>query len=411
MTITLTMDSAQITSIRHVEQFTQGMAGIEFCGASRKEKYAWIEHALVRFQYRRLRKKERSLVKQFIRKTTGYSAVQMKRLISQYLHCGKVLLSAKKKHRFSSVYTTDDVALLAKTDNAHARLSGPATKAVCLREYGVFGRTEYSRLARISVSHLYNLRERRQYISHATTYTKTPTTSVQIGERRKPRPQGQPGYIRVDSVHQGDRDKEKGVYHMNLVDEILQWEIVVCVEGISEHFLLPALETALASFPFVILNFHSDNGSEYINKVVARLLNKLLVDQTKSRSRRTNDNALVETKNGSVIRKHMGYRHIPKRYAKAINGFYEACFNEYLNYHRPCGFATVTTDARGKEKKIYDIYLTPYEKFKSLPDAERYLKPGITLAELDAIARRMSDTEYAIMMQKQKAELFKNLSR
>lgn len=411
MTITLTMDSAQITNIKEVAEFTQGTAAVEFCGASRKEKYAWVEHILIRFRYQRLRKKERSLVKQFIRKTTGYSAVQAKRLISQYLTCGKVLLSAKKKHRFASVYTTDDVALLAKTDNAHARLSGPATKRIFEREHRAFGKSEYEQLSHISVSHLYNLRGRRQYVSHATTYAKTNSVSVPIGERRKPRPDGRPGFIRVDSVHQGDRGKEKGVYHINLVDEVLQWEILVCVEGISEYFLVPALEAALASFPFVILNFHSDNGSEYINKVVAQLLNKLLIAQTKSRSRRTNDNALAETKNGSVIRKHMGHRHIPKRHAKAINEFYRSCFNEYLNFHRPCGYATVTTDTRGKKKKTYNTYLTPYEKLQSLPHAGRYLAPGISCTELDAIARRMSDTDYAIMMQKKKAELSKNLSR
>lgn len=346
-----------------------------------------------------------------MRNVTGYSSVQMKRLVKQYLASGKVLLSAKKKHRFASLYTTDDVALLAKTDNAHGKLAGPATRKILKREYGVFGKAEYARLSRISVSHLYNLRERRQYVSHTTTYTKTPTTRVQIGERRKPRPDGQPGFIRVDSVHQGDRDKEKGVYHINLVDEVTQWEIVACVEGISELFLEPALEHALSSFPFRILNFHSDNGSEYVNRVVAKLLNKLLILQTKSRSRRTNDNALVETKNGSVIRKHMGYRHISKQHAQAINGFYETYFNEYLNYHRPCGFATLTVDTKGKEKKKYDIYMTPYEKFKSLPDAEQCFAPGISFTKLDAVARRMSDTEYAMMMQKARVELLKNLSR
>lgn len=411
MTITLTMDDKQLQSITQAERFIAGAAAVDFRGASAKEKYAWTEATLIRFRYARLRKKERGVVKRLIMTTTRYSDVQVKRLIGQYLGTGRVLLSAKKKHRFATVYTTDDVALLAKTDNAHARLSGPATKRILEREHVIFRKSEYARLSRISVSHLYNLRGKRQYVSHAATYTKTQATAVPIGERRKPRPEGRPGYIRVDSVHQGDRDKEKGVYHVNLVDEVLQWELVVCVEGISEEFLLPALETVLASFPFRILNFHSDNGSEYVNRVVSRLLNKLMIEQTKSRSRRTNDNALVETKNGSVIRKHMGYRHIPKRYAALINEFYRSCFNEYLNFHRPCGFATTIVNAQGKETKAYDSYRTPYEKLRSLPDAEQYLVPGTTFEKLDAIARRMSDTEYAILMQKQKAELLKNLSR
>lgn len=241
MIITLTMDDRQLCTIREAEEFTAGTAAVEFSSASRKEKYAWIASMLMRFRYRSCRKKERSQIKRFIMKTTGYSTIQTKRLIGQYVKCGKVLLSTKRKHCFPTLYTTDDVALLVRTDNAHARLSGPATKRICVREYDVFGKSAYARLAQISISHLYNLRGRRQYISHATTYTQTQATTVPIGERRKPQPFGKPGFLRVDSVHQGDRDKEKGVYHINLVDEVTQWEIVVCVEGISEHFLLPAL--------------------------------------------------------------------------------------------------------------------------------------------------------------------------
>ena len=118
---------------------------------------------------------------------------------------------------------------------------GPATKNLCKRAYTLFHDERFVRLKDISVSHLYNLRGRRQYISHATTWTKTRPTTVPIGERRKPSPEGKPGYIRVDSVHQGDQDKEKGVYHINLVDEVTQWELVGCVQGISEAFLAPLL--------------------------------------------------------------------------------------------------------------------------------------------------------------------------
>ena len=124
------------------------------------------------------------------------------------------------------------------------------------------------------------------YQTGSLTYTKTNPTPVTIGIRKKPEPHGKPGYLRVDSVHQGDLDKEKGVYQINLVDEVTQAEVVVTVEGISEHFLQPGLEDAIVQFPFTILNFHSDNGSEYINKTVAKLLNKLIIEQTKSRPRR-----------------------------------------------------------------------------------------------------------------------------
>ena len=98
-------------------------------------------------------------------------------------------------------------------------------------------------------------------------------------------------------MHQGDRDREKGVYDINLIDEVTQFEHVGAVAAISEAFLPPVLEEMLVTLPFVVLGFHADNGSEYINHRVAALLNKLHVpDFTKSPARRSNDSALVEGK-------------------------------------------------------------------------------------------------------------------
>lgn len=167
----------------------------------------------------------------------------------------------------------------------------------------------------------------------------------------------------------------------------------------------------LAKFPFTVIEFHSDNGSEFINQVVAKLLNKLLIKQTKSRPRHSNDNGLAEAKNGAVVRKHFGYIHIPKGKAEVINKFYQNTFNDYLNYHRPCAFARTKTDRKGKEIRYYpkEDYLRPYEKLKSLSDAEQYLKPEITFAELDKTAYAMSDTDYAEYMQKEKSKMLKNL--
>ena len=190
--------------------------------------------------------------------------------------------------------------------------------------------------------------------------------------------------------------------NINLVDEVLQWEIVVTVEGISERFLLPALAEALAQFPFVIKNFHSDNGSEYINKLVAKLLQKLLIDQTKSRSRKTNDNALVEGKNGSVIRPVMGFIHIPKKYAKLINDFDQEYLNPYLNFHRQCAFADEIVDGKGKIKKVYKTYLTPCEKLLAIPEVERYLKTGTTTELLRR--QMMRQTHLAAAEEKEKAK-------
>ena len=201
------------------------------------------------------------------------------------------------------------------------------------------------------------------------------------------------------------------VYHINLVDEVTQWEIVMTVERIAESFLDVALAIALDLFPFRILGFHSDNGSEYINETVAELLRKLLIEQTKSRARRSNDNGLAETKNGAIVRKLFGYSHIPQHAARVMDAFNREHLDVYLNYHRPCGFATVTIDHRGKERKKYDIYLTPFEKLKTLKDWAQYLRPGVTPESLEIIAARMSDTECATQKEKARARMFEDIKR
>lgn len=235
---------------------------------------------------------------------------------------------------------------------------------------------------------------------------------MNIGERRKPFPDGRPGFLRVDSVHQGDLDGIKGLYHINAVDEVTQMQVIVSVERISERYLIPALEQILGSFPFTILGFHSDNGSEYINKRVAKLLEKLRIELTKSRPRRCNDNALVESKNGSIVRKHLGYTHIPQRFAEQVNAFTVGVLSPYLNFHRPCLFPEEVIDAKGKRRKRYPYanLMTPYDKLKSLPDARRHLKPGITFEQLDDIALQHSDNEAARRLNEARAELFRAIN-
>lgn len=409
--MTTTMNDSHMVSIAQIKEFIKVSKGIEFRGTKRKEKYEWIEEVLLRFRYFTLRKKEKSILKDYILKMTGFSDSQLTRLIAKKKKTGKILADTTKRHRFQKTYTPEDVARLIETDNAHNRLSGPATQRIFKRMYETFKDSRFIRLKNISVSHIYNLRGTRQYLSWTKFFAKTKPTPINIGERRKPNPEGNPGYLRVDTVHQGDLDKEKGVYHINIVDEITQWEVIGATEKISEHFLLPLLEAALEQFPFQIKGFHSDNGSEYINKVVSRLLNKLLIDQTKSRARHCNDNALVEGKNGAIIRKHIGYIHIPQSYAAALTEFYKNYLNPYLNYHRPCGFATEKISEKGKVKKVYDVYQTPFEAFLAHPRASDFLKKDITLEKLQTIAHEKSDNECAALMQKAKAELFKNLSR
>lgn len=358
-----------------------------------------------------MRRPHKGILRGYLQAVTGYSRAQVTRLIQGFQKTGRVRRHAGVRHRFAVHYTPADIRLLAKTDELHETLSGPATKKIFERAFEVFGNAAFERLASISVSHLYTLRKSTRYKKRRQYFTKTKSRSLPIGQRRKPTPEGKPGYLRIDSVHQGDLDGKKGVYHINAVDEVTQYQAVVCVEKISEAYLLVALEELFAAFPFVIRCFHSDNGSEYINYRVAELLNKLLIEFTKSRSRRTNDNALVEGKNAATVRKHFGYAHIPQRFAALINTFNQQHLIPYLNFHRPCFFPETTLDAKGKQRKRYRYQhmSTPYEKLKSLPDAAQYLKAGITRDALDAQANYLSDNDAAAALQQAKQLLFQTI--
>ena len=405
------MNDSHIETLEQVHQFLRGVAVMEITIPSKNEGYRWIQGTLVRFQYLSLGKADRGLIRRYLQQISGYSRAQIARLIKQYRKTGRIQRRQRTVKGFTAKYTREDIRLLAGLDELHGTLSGPATKKLCERAWQVFKQAEYQRLAGISVSHLYNLRESTPYARQRGTVNKTHPVQSHIGERRKPRPEGRPGYIRVDTVHQGDWDGTKGVYHVNAVDEVTQFEGVASVERISERYLIPVLESLIDSFPFIIKGFHADNGSEYINKRVAGLLNKLLIELTKSRSRRTTDNALVESKNGSIVRKHLGYHHIPQKWAPLINEFNQKYLNPYINYHRPCFFPIVKIDAKGKQKKTYPYkaMMTPYEKLKSLPEAKQYLKPGMTFQRLHDIALSISDNEAAHQLNEARKQLFKTI--
>lgn len=403
------MNIQALKTIDQLEEFLAGTQPVSFSVLSTKDAcYQWIQEILTNFAYLTCSRPHKGLVIRYLLKMSGYSRQPLTRLIQQYRQTGYVTRRPRTVQGFARRYTEEDIRLLAAMDARHDTPSGPAIKKLCERACQIFGELAYERLASLSISHVYTLRKATRYLRQRRHVEKTRPTRSSIGERRKPYPAGQPGFIRIDTVHQGDWDKQKGVYHINAVDEITQFEVVCTVEKISEHDLIPALKQLLAAFPFRIRGFHSDNGSEYINARVAALLGKLLIEFTKSRARQTNDNALAESKNGAVVRKLFGYGHIPQRWASLINAFNQEHLNPYLNFHRPCFFPEIRTDSKGKQRKIYryDTMMTPYDKLKSLPQAAERLKPGLTFEILDATAHQISDNQAADLLQKARQHLF-----
>lgn len=408
------MNESKLDSVEHIREFLAGTTEVAFSiPAEESSRHRFIEQVLKRLHYFALSKSARGVVFAYMRRLSEYSHAQLCRLIAQYRDT-ESLAPRRRTSRtsFARTYTREDAALLAEVDRLHDTLSGPATKVLLGRAAERFGDPRFARLSRISVSHLYNLRQSEPYRKQRLVHHPTHASRVAIGVRRAPAPEGLPGYIRIDTVHQGDQDGVKGVYHINAVDIVTQWELVACVERISEAYLLPVIALLLEGFPFEVRGFHSDSGSEYVNHDIARLLEKLRIEFTRSRPRHTNDNALAESKNGAIVRKLMGYAHIPQKHATRINTFYCEILNPYLNFHRPCYFAVDTLSSKGKITKTYphDHIMTPWEKFKSIPDCHSLLKPVITFNLLEEKAHSVSDNEAAKQVQQARQRLFQSFN-
>jgi transposase InsO family protein len=404
------MDDSEASSLEQVRAFLAGTGEVRFTGLKRAEVYNWVERTLVRHEYASLGRADKGVVRQYVGRMTGLSRAQVTRLIAVHRKTGRVKAAEYQRSRFAARYTPADIGLLAYVDKAHGNLSGPATQRILEREYADYGQAVYERLARISVAQIYRFRNSAAYRKRNTSYQPTRPTVIRIGERRKPRPQGSPGYLRIDTVHQGDQDGRKGIYHINAVDQVTQWEIVAATPQISELWLIPLLEAMLQQFPFVIRGFHSDNGSEFINYTVAKLLGKLLIEQTKSRAYHSGDNGLVEAKNGAVIRKHLGFGHIGAQHAAAVHTFHCQHLNPYVNFHRPCAVPTILTQPNGKRRRVYPRWATPFELLQQVPYCERLLRPGVSLAELQQFAAQQSDTEAALDMQRAKRQLLARIA-
>lgn len=399
------MNDSRLTNVSELAAFLESTKGFSLKLEGLAETYQFIDKTVDRFNYLSLKRKEKRVVLTYLRKVTLYKKAQLQRLVRRAVH-GELKHKVYVRINSHRTYTPVDIKLLEATDVLHLRLSGLATREIMRREAEVFGHQKYKTIAHVSSSHLYNLRNSPIYKNAYINHTKA--RIVDIGKTMKPENNNMPGSIRVDTVHQRD------IYYINAVDEITQWQVVVAVPEISEQYLEPMFHYILEAFPFPIFNFHSDRGSEFINHIVRDILNRLVIKQTKSRSRHSNDNALVESKNGSTIRKNMGYTHINQEAADLVNEYCQAYLTPYLNYHRPCLFVSeIKIDKQGREKPIYNEAKVPYDKLKQLSAKQKhqYLKPGLTFAELDKFALKQSDNEFAKILRDEERKLFEKIRR
>ncbi len=140
---------------------------------------------------------------------------QITRLVARWEENRLAAVPLAKRYRapvapFARKYTGADIELLVEMDRANEDVCGPAVVHLLRRAWRVYGDPRYERLAGLSVSHLYNLRKSAGYQARRVSFTKTRPVCNPIGVRKAPRPHGRAGWVRIDSVHQGDSTVSRG---------------------------------------------------------------------------------------------------------------------------------------------------------------------------------------------------------
>ena len=209
----VTLQTQAIQTLEQVRAFVAGAEPVSFSIKDRPSAHAWMAGTLKRFGYAHASRADRGILRRYLEKATGLSRAQITRRITQFLAAGRCDdRRGSPAAPFARRYTSDDIRLLAEVDALHGTLSGSTTRKLCVRAFKLHHDARFERLATISNGHLYNLHGHKTYRAVRGSFDKTQPVKNTIGERRKPAPDGRPGYSRVDSVHQGDLDGIKGVY-------------------------------------------------------------------------------------------------------------------------------------------------------------------------------------------------------
>ena len=361
---------------------------------SRADAYRLIEQTVARFDYGRLRKVDKGLIRRYLRSATGLSRAQLTRLLKQHRTTGALTDRRGAPRRpFPRRYTKADVELLGQVDALHGTLSARATRKLLGRAYELFGDRRFARLAGVSKGHLYNLRRSPGYQRLRGTGP-DPTQPLRLPNRQRWRPQpfARPGHVRVATVQSVDTDPFGNLYLIELADEATAFRVVQAVAHLDTSHLIPAIHTLRRDFPFTVVGFHVARDSKPAERRVATLLQTLHT---------------VPATEG-LPRPRLDQPREADRDVAAVNAFLEQTLATYLNYHRLCSFSSERVDAGGRIRVVHrdaDI-MTPYERLRSLPEASACLTPGTTLAQLDAVAAAMSDNEAARAVAETRDRLF-----
>ncbi len=280
--------------------------------------YGWVERTLVRHEYASSTGRARELVRRYLARMTGLSRAQVTRLIARYRQDRARKAVDVSAARFPKRYTRADMRLLA----SWTRRTG--TSAV--RPPSGFWSATTATMAKPSSSAWRPSRWRSStgcatgaYRQRNTTYQPTrPTVIPSASGASRSRTAGRDTCGSTPCI-KATRTERKGLYHINAVDEVTQWEIVAATAQICEPGCCRCWKRCWSSSRSGFAASIPTTAASSSTTAWPSLLDKLLIEQTKSRAQHSGDNGLVESKNGAVIRKHIGYGHIAAQHAEAID--------------------------------------------------------------------------------------------
>jgi hypothetical protein len=198
-----------------------------------------------------------------------------------------------------------------------------------------------------------------------------------------------PGFGEIDLVqHDGGTIKGDCAQTLNFTDVATSWTEPAASPNKAQVHVFAALQKIRARLPFPHLGLDSDNGAEFINDQLWRYCVQEKLTFTRARVGRKNDNAFVEEKNWSAIRRSVGYgRYDTPTQVRQLNAFYEI-HRLYFNHFLPVTKLVETQRHGNRRKKIYDKPKTPYQRVLDAPEVSDAVKAKLRRehAQLDLVA-------------------------
>lgn len=350
-------------------------------------------------RYRRARKKAKAVILGEFTQTTGCHRDYASRLLrGEYTYTAKPI-----RHPRARYYTAEDAAALehiselldwmcSKLLHAEIPLVLPG-----LREDGTLDVSETcaQHLLEMSPATIDRLRARRRPKGQQRRGFTKPGTRLKyripVRSFAERNPAG-PGYLDIDLVdHSGGRASGEFAYTLDLADVFSQWMEPRAVRTKAQKLVLDELQCARLDLPFNLLGIHSDSGSEFINDQLYRYCQGERLKFTRGRAGKKNDNARVEQKNWSVVRRLVGYgRYETQKQVDQLNAVY-AVARLYINFFKPVMKLKARRRVGSQIKRIYDDPKTPYQRLLDCPTLDasakkklRAIYSGLSLSKVKA---------------------------